>query len=96
MFVYLGAEVWWIVSFWAHEPARKPLSPKLQEYLIDLHRRVQYDLASAHWRSFFVVPMCDVSRQRNHHLCTATQRPGLHRRPANLGLRQPHALVGPT
>ena len=46
MFVYLGAEVWWIVSFWAHEPARKPLSPKLQEYLVDLHRRVQYDLAS--------------------------------------------------
>jgi hypothetical protein len=43
--VFLGAQIWWIVSFWAPEPVRKPLSPDMRRYLIDLHERVQYDLA---------------------------------------------------
>ncbi len=45
-FAFLAAQVWWIVSFWADEPARKPLSPEMQRYLVDLHQRVQYDLAN--------------------------------------------------
>ncbi|MGI8772902.1 MAG: hypothetical protein ACR2JE_15880 [Acidobacteriaceae bacterium] len=43
---FLAAQIWWIVSFWAAEPARKPLSPEMQRYLVDLHQRVQYDLAN--------------------------------------------------
>jgi hypothetical protein len=43
--VYFGVQVWWIVSFWVAEPIRKPLSPDMRRYLIDLHERVQYDLA---------------------------------------------------
>jgi hypothetical protein len=43
--VFQGAQIWWIVSFWAAEPVRKPLSPDMRRYLIDLHERVQYDLA---------------------------------------------------
>jgi hypothetical protein len=46
IFAFLAAQIWWIVSFWAAEPARKPLSPEMQRYLVDLHQRVQYDLAS--------------------------------------------------
>jgi hypothetical protein len=46
IFAFLAAQIWWIVSFWAPEPARKPLSPEMQRYLVDLHQRVQYDLAN--------------------------------------------------
>ena len=44
MIAYLLALVFWIVSFSLPERERAPLSPDMQEYLIALHRRVQYDL----------------------------------------------------
>lgn len=46
-FVYLGSLVFWIVAFWKPERERAPLSPDMQEYLLALHRRVQYDLEGA-------------------------------------------------
>ena len=39
MYVYLGALLLWIVSFWRTEPDHAPLSPGMQEYLLALHRR---------------------------------------------------------
>lgn len=44
MFVYLAVLVFWAIVFWVPEPARAPLSPEMQDYLLALHRRVQYDL----------------------------------------------------
>ncbi len=40
-FVTLG---YWSVSLWHAEPARRPISPALQKYVLALHERVQYDL----------------------------------------------------
>jgi hypothetical protein len=42
--VYLLVLVYWMVTFWRPEPARAPLSVKMQNYLVALHSRVQYDL----------------------------------------------------
>jgi hypothetical protein len=44
MFVYLGSLVFWMVAFWRPERQRAPLSAEMQEYLLALHRRVEYDL----------------------------------------------------
>ncbi|MGC9157901.1 MAG: hypothetical protein ACP5FH_02830 [Terracidiphilus sp.] len=44
MFVFLGVLVYWIVQFWMEEPARQPISPELEAYIRDLHRRVKNDL----------------------------------------------------
>ena len=46
-FAYVGVLVFWGVSFWLPERARAPLSADMQEYLVALHRRVQYDLDRA-------------------------------------------------
>ena len=43
-FVYLGCLLYWGVSLWQPERERAPLSKEMQEYLLALHRRVQYDL----------------------------------------------------
>lgn len=43
---YLGALVFWTVSFWLPEKIRAPLSPKMRAYLLALHQQVQYDLGS--------------------------------------------------
>lgn len=43
---YLGALLFWIISFWLPEKVRAPLSPKMEAYLLDLHQRVHYDLGS--------------------------------------------------
>ncbi|HUA99340.1 MAG TPA: hypothetical protein VMA34_13505 [Terracidiphilus sp.] len=43
-FVYFGALVYWTVQMWRSEPARRPISPELQEYIAALHRRVEYDV----------------------------------------------------
>ncbi len=43
-FAYLGALLFWIVSFWLPETARAPLSADMEAYLLALHRQVQYDL----------------------------------------------------
>jgi len=44
MFCYLGALLFWIVSFWLPERERAPLSAEMSEYLVALQARVQYDL----------------------------------------------------
>ena len=44
MFVYLGVLVFWSIIFWLPEQQRAPLSPQMQDYLLALQRRVQYDL----------------------------------------------------
>ncbi len=43
-FSYLGALLFWIVSFWLPETVRAPLSADMESYLLALHRQVQYDL----------------------------------------------------
>ncbi len=47
-FAYLGALLFWIVSFWLPETERAPLSTEMEAYLLALHRRVQYDLENVH------------------------------------------------
>ncbi len=41
---YLATVTYWCVSLWRNEPARKPISPALQKYVLALHERVHYDL----------------------------------------------------
>ena len=41
---YLAAIGWIILQLWRDEPERKPISPDLHEYILALHRRVEYDL----------------------------------------------------
>lgn len=48
MVVYLSVLLYWIVVFWRPEKVRAPLSPRMMEYLADLHQKVQDDLAD-HW-----------------------------------------------
>jgi hypothetical protein len=44
MFAYLAALSYWMVQFWLEEPARRPISPQLREYILDLHQRIKIDL----------------------------------------------------
>jgi hypothetical protein len=44
IFVYCAALVYWIVQFWIPEPARRPISPEMRNYILALHRKVKYDL----------------------------------------------------
>jgi hypothetical protein len=41
---YFGATLWLAVQLWIPEPERQPISADLQEYILALHRRVEYDL----------------------------------------------------
>jgi hypothetical protein len=41
---YLAAIGWIILQLWRDEPERRPISPDLSEYILALHRRVEYDL----------------------------------------------------
>jgi hypothetical protein len=43
-FTYIAAECWIIVQLWRQEPERQPISADLHEYILALHRRVEYDL----------------------------------------------------
>jgi hypothetical protein len=43
-FLYVAVLGYWIVSFWRPETVRAPLSEEMKDYLVALHRRVQYDL----------------------------------------------------
>ena len=45
MFVYLAVLGYWMVVFWRPEQARAPLSAEMNDYLLALHRRVEYDLS---------------------------------------------------
>jgi hypothetical protein len=44
VFAYIGAVVWWMIQLWIPEPERQPIAPELQSYIVELHRRVEYDL----------------------------------------------------
>jgi hypothetical protein len=41
---YIAATCWMIVLLWRQEPERQRISPKLEEYILALHERVEYDL----------------------------------------------------
>ncbi len=41
---YLLVLGYWCVSLWHNEPARRPISPALQKYVLALQERVHYDL----------------------------------------------------
>lgn len=43
VYAYLGALVYWIVTFWLSEPERQPISEEMQKYIVALHAKVQYD-----------------------------------------------------
>ncbi len=42
--VFLVIAIYWTVSLWRKEPARRPISPALRKYMVALHDQVQYDL----------------------------------------------------
>jgi hypothetical protein len=41
---YLGAICWMTLQLWRDEPERRPISADLHQYILALHRRVEYDL----------------------------------------------------
>jgi hypothetical protein len=41
---HIAAIIWLTLQLWKDEPERRPISPDLQEYILALHRRVEYDL----------------------------------------------------
>lgn len=41
---YPLAALWMAIQLWRQEPERQPISADLQEYILALHRRVEYDL----------------------------------------------------
>ncbi|HEX4066609.1 MAG TPA: hypothetical protein VHZ09_11360 [Acidobacteriaceae bacterium] len=43
-FTYSAATCWMAVRLWMPEPERQPISEDLQQYILALHRRVEYDL----------------------------------------------------
>lgn len=43
-FAYIAAILWMIVQLWRDEPERRPISEDLQQYILALHSRVEYDL----------------------------------------------------
>jgi hypothetical protein len=43
-FLYVAVLLYWIFTFWRPEPERAPLSSDMKDYLVALHRRVEYDL----------------------------------------------------
>jgi len=38
--VYCGALAYWTVQFWVAEPARRPISPEMRDYLVALHKTI--------------------------------------------------------
>ena len=42
--IYDVAICWMILQLWRDEPERQPISSDLQEYILALHKRVEYDL----------------------------------------------------
>ncbi len=43
-FAYLMALGYWVVQFWLEEPARQPISPQLNAYILALHQKIKNDL----------------------------------------------------
>jgi hypothetical protein len=41
---YTAAALWMALQLWRDEPERRPIAPDLHEYILALHRRVEYDL----------------------------------------------------
>jgi hypothetical protein len=44
MLAYVATLGYWGVQFWLEEPARRPISPELSNYIQALHRRIKMDL----------------------------------------------------
>jgi hypothetical protein len=44
MLAYLAALGYWMVQFWLEEPARQPISPQLNAYILALHQKIKNDL----------------------------------------------------
>ncbi len=42
--VYCFTLIYWTFQLWFPEPARRPISPEMRDYILALHRRVSYDL----------------------------------------------------
>jgi hypothetical protein len=40
---YIGAVIYWTVTFWLPEPERRPLSDEMRKYLVALQQKVHYD-----------------------------------------------------
>lgn len=45
-FVAISVLYYWVIQMWREEPARRPISAELRQYIIDLHSRVEYDLGN--------------------------------------------------
>jgi hypothetical protein len=43
--VWIAAAIYWTLVFWKPERKRNPLSPEMEQYLLDLHHRVKFDLS---------------------------------------------------
>jgi len=46
IFAFIGALGYWSVVFWRIEPERRPLSPEMVQYLVSIHKNLDYDLRS--------------------------------------------------
>lgn len=46
IFAYIAALGYWMVTFWRAEPERRELSLEMRNYLVALHKRVEYDLGN--------------------------------------------------
>jgi len=42
--IYPLTVLYWTVSLWYEEPARKPISPAMRKYIVAIHDQVHYDL----------------------------------------------------
>ncbi len=46
IFAYIAALGYWMVTFWRAEPERRELSAEMRNYIVALHKRVEYDLGN--------------------------------------------------
>ncbi len=47
MVAFSAAQLLWIVALWRNEPKKKPISPEMQDAILQVTDRVSYDLAKA-------------------------------------------------
>lgn len=45
-FTYIAVLIYWIFAFWRNEPEKRELTPEMKEYLVAIHRTVNYHLAT--------------------------------------------------
>lgn len=46
-FVSIGVLGYWVVQMWSDEPARRPISEELRQYIVALHDRMEYDFGES-------------------------------------------------